>query len=86
MNDEVSKPDLAAHFRAMADLIDLNKDAKFGGAVVIVPPTAGGNVVAQLLLDSAEDPVQFWTTLQFRIKAVLDDISNSQRLASGGRR
>lgn len=71
--------DNAGLFRKMADNIDHNKGAPFGGAIVIVPPDGGGKPVSTLLLDDAGDPAQFWAALQARAQIEIANLSDKQR-------
>ena len=81
MNDLVEKPknDVAGRFRVMADRIDHNADANFGGAVVIYPPPNGGEPVELLMLDLQSDPAQFWQAIDFRIKIKLSELDDKRR-------
>jgi len=45
MNDETQSPSNADYFRKMADRIDHNKDAGFGGACVFIPPQGMGEPI-----------------------------------------
>lgn len=75
----------AEPFTKMAQRIEHNSDAKFGGAVVIVPPV--GEQIELLMLDEAADAAQFWGTLKTRIQFALDKLEEQQRTAQGfGRR
>ena len=57
--------DISDRFRRMATAIDHNAEqGGFGGAFVIVPPKEGGDVVETLILDSTQDPAQFWVLLK----------------------
>lgn len=58
-------------FRSMADRIEKNDDADFGGAVVIIPPDENGSI-EMLVLDSRKDVLHFWT----QIKTVVDIAQN----------
>ena len=49
-------------FEQMAARIRLNKDAKFGGAFLVVPP-ADGEPFSIILLDQEEAPI-FWGALK----------------------
>lgn len=74
----LSMPDQrSAAFRAMAERIDHNEDAPFGGAFVIIPP--GGDAQDMLLLDNSGNPAIFWSTLQVRVKIALQEIEDSER-------
>ena len=53
-------------FREMADRIDRNASAEFGGAILLVPPK--GEPVAVLLVDPAQDIEHFWSTCEAKVK------------------
>jgi hypothetical protein len=72
--------DHAARFRAIADKIDLNGSADFGGAYVIVGPE--GTSIDLLMLDGKANPAVFWSTVQTRVQIVLAEIADAER--SGG--
>lgn len=57
-------------FSRMAERIKHNADAKFGGAVVLVPPN-NGVPIELLMLDSAGDEGQFWATIITRIQLAM---------------
>ena len=59
-------------FTKMAERIQHNEDAKFGGACVLVPP-GGGKALELLMLDAAEDEGQFWATILTRIQTAIHD-------------
>jgi len=59
-------------FLKMAAAIELNKDSKFGGACVLVPP-GGGKALELLMLDAAEDEGQFWATILTRIQVAITE-------------
>lgn len=50
-------------FEDMAERIRRNSDDGFGGAFVLVPPPGFGNPVTNLLLNSANLSLLFWSTL-----------------------
>ncbi len=68
----------SAPFRQMADNIDHNKDATFGGACVIVPPANGGDVISTLILDTTGDAVLFWTSVQARATQMINELGAKQ--------
>ena len=78
----------AKSFARMAERVLHNQDSVFGGAVVIVPPKNAGEQIELLMLDSAGDPAQFWSTIQTRIAIVMDKLKDQERNvnAFGGRR
>jgi hypothetical protein len=63
-------------FTKMAERIQHNEDATFGGACVLVPP-GGGKALELLMLDTAEDEGQFWATILTRIQVAINE--NDQR-------
>jgi len=71
--------ELADYFRAMAARIEANGDAGFGGAFVVAPPATGGEVTSILVLDSHEDPAQFWSMLQTRAQTMLAMLQRAER-------
>ena len=52
----------ARMFEAMAVQIRLNKDAKFGGAFLVVPP-ADGEPFSSIMLNQ-DEPSIFWSTVK----------------------
>jgi hypothetical protein len=50
-------------FDKMAAQLRLNKDAKFGGAFLLLPPGDGSEPIEQLMLN-LEEPSIFWASLQ----------------------
>ena len=74
-------------FRAMADAIERNANASFGGAFVVVPPAEGGDVLETLILDSKTDPAQFWQMLLTKCQMMIATLDAQQRQSAfGGRR
>ena len=69
-------------FTKMAERIDHNADAKFGGACVLVPP-GGGKALELLMLDTAEDEGQFWATILTRIQTAIAE-ADQKKLANRG--
>jgi len=59
--------EIAKRFESMAAQIRLNKDGKFGGAFLLVPPPLSGNIVETLVL-SDQNAGLFWSS----IKAMVD--------------
>lgn len=72
--------DNSISFTKMARRITHNEDAKFGGAVVIVPPF--GDPIELLMLDGAGDQAQFWSTILSRIQVVMQNLQEKERVAS----
>jgi hypothetical protein len=78
-------PDLP--FQVMTQRIVHNAGADFGGAFVVVPPAEGGEVLNTLLLDSRQDPVQFWILLKTKCETEIANLDQKQRGANAfGRR
>ena len=76
---EPPAPEAAQRFTAMAAAIEHNAAATFGGAVVIIPPTNGGEPIELLILDLKADPAQFWSTIKTRIEIKLAELDERQR-------
>jgi hypothetical protein len=77
--------DNSVPFTNMADRIKHNEDAKFGGAVVLIPPT--GDPIELLMLDAQGDQAQFWSTILSRIQVIMNQLQEKERIAQGfGRR
>ena len=87
MSDENELPSNSERFRTMAERIDHNKDAGFGGACVFVPPQGMGDPIEILILDTGSEAAQFYSTVATRLQLALDKMQ-SQNQASGiyGRR
>ena len=66
-------------FTKMAQRIEHNAEATFGGAVVIVPPKNAGDQIELLMLDAQGDPAQFWSTVMTRIQVVLEKLKDQER-------
>ena len=75
---ELSAQQAADAFTRMADAIVLNKQASFGGAVVIIPPEGGGEPVDILLL-TKQSPVAFWALLKATVDAALNELDAAAR-------
>jgi hypothetical protein len=87
MSDEAQPPTLADRFRQMADRIDHNKDAGFGGACVIIPPVGVGEPLEMLALDNRADAAQFFSNIVTRLNRMIEDSAAKDALAQGfGRR
>ena len=63
-------------FRAMAEQIEHNADAGFGGAFVIQPP--GGEPLRMLFLNPSPDAAVFWGTLKTTIDMALAELAQQQ--------
>lgn len=75
---------LANTLREMADRIEANGAAQFGGCFVVLPPM-GLDPMTTLILDNKQDPAQFYGVLQTKCKIALDSIDAQQRAAGGWR-
>jgi len=73
-------------FRKMADDIDRNAAAGFGGAFVCVPPTNGGDSFQTLIVGEAIDPSDFWNLLATKSKAQMSAVDAAQRTGQAFRR
>ena len=68
-------------FTQMAEKIERNGDADFGGAFVIYPP-GGDPVVQDLSVNPTADQIRFWLKLKTEIDAViqrLDEVARNQQ-------
>jgi hypothetical protein len=87
MSDDPVVPSNSERFRKMAERIDHNSDAGFGGACVIIPPANSGDPIEVLLLDNAADPATFYSTVSTRLQLALDKIAETKAQQMGfGRR
>ena len=74
-------------FFQMRERIGKNTTDAFGGAFVVVPPEGGGDPLETLILDSKQDPAQFWNLLMTKCQIMLAELDQKQRSnASFGRR
>ena len=80
MSDETQLPSNAERFRKMAERIDHNKDAGFGGACVFIPPQGMGDPIEVLILDNAGDPAQFYSTVATRLQIALDKMRDQNQM------
>lgn len=77
---------LAKELRDMADRLVLNGPDAFGGCFVVLPPM-GGDALKTLILDSKQDPAQFWGILKAKSEMALMSLDEMARNQSGyGRR
>lgn len=60
--------EIALRFEAMAAQIRLNKDGKFGGAFLLIPPPLAGSPVETLVL-SDQNAGLFWSTIKGLVDA-----------------
>ena len=75
--------EIAKRFEAMAAQIRLNKDGKFGGAFLLVPPPLTGNIVETLVL-SDQNAGLFWSAVKTMVDAEFNALKEQQaRLGSG---
>jgi hypothetical protein len=81
MNDETQLPSNSERFRKMAERIDHNKDAGFGGACVFVPPQGMGEPIEILILDTGSEVAQFYSTVATRLQIALDKMQNQNQVA-----
>jgi hypothetical protein len=73
--------------RRLADQIEKNDNATFGGVAVIVPPEGGGDPIEILILDPKRNAGQFYATIKTRLETQLADLEAQQRQPAGfGRR
>jgi hypothetical protein len=70
-------------FEDMAAQIRLNRDAKFGGAFLVVPP-ADGDPFSSLMLNQDASGV-FWGALKSLVEMALVDIERMSRTQGFGR-
>jgi len=71
---------LADELRSMADSMELNGPASFGGCFVVLPPM-GGEPIKTLILDSKQDPAQFWAILKTKAEMALASLDEQSRVA-----
>lgn len=76
---KLSPEAVAQLFDDMAAKIRLNKDNSFGGAFVIIPPEEGGAPIVTLILDSKQDPGQFFTLLKVKAEAQITMLDVARR-------
>jgi hypothetical protein len=67
-------------FSGMAELVGHNASRGFGGAFAVIPP-GDGEPVTLLLLDNAQSPAMFWSSLKTKIDMALAEIEESERSA-----
>jgi hypothetical protein len=74
MSDEPEQRDIieerAKMFESMAAQIRLNGGAKFGGAILAIPP--GDGEPFESIMFGQEEPAIFWSTIQTLAKLALD--------------
>lgn len=76
----------AALFEDMARQIRLNKDAKFGGAFVLLSPDTTDETTSfrSLMLDQAQ-PGIFWASIQTIVQIAMSELEKQQRGQQGFR-
>jgi hypothetical protein len=74
----------AVILRRLADQIDLNDPASFGGVAVIVPPQDAGEPIEVLILDPKKNAAQFYATIKTRLEGQLSDLEVLQRQQQAG--
>ena len=80
MSDEQPDPAeaRAVMFEEMARQIRLNKDAKFGGAFLFVPPGEGTEPFSSLMLNQ-DQPGIFWAAIQTLADMAIKEVDKMQR-------
>lgn len=68
----------AAILRRMADTLEKNNNAFFGGLAVIIPPQ-GGEAIEVMILDPATNLPQFWSLIQTRMQLSIKALDEPQR-------
>lgn len=68
---------IAQRFEAMAAQIRLNKDGKFGGAFLLIPPPMAGETVETLML-SDQNAGFFWTVIKGLVDSEFKRIQDQQ--------
>lgn len=66
----------------MAERIDHNKDAGFGGACVFVPPQGMGDPIEILILDTGSEVAQFYSAVASRIERAMETLRQQNQAAS----
>lgn len=66
-------------FRLMAEAIERNEEALFGGAFVVVPPKDAGEPIETLILDAKQDSAQFWILLKSKCEQEIAKADEKQR-------
>lgn len=73
--------EIAKLFDAMAAQIRLNKDGKFGGAFLLVPPLTAGNTVETLMM-SDQNAGFFWTVIKGLVDSEFKKVQDAQAYAN----
>lgn len=81
------QPNQAAQLlRKMAEHVERNAGATFGGVAVVIPPANGGDPVELLILDSAADPATFYATIKSRLETEVLKLDAASRQQQAFRR
>lgn len=67
----------------MAARIELNAEQGFGGAFVIMPPGEEPNPKVLLMLNNADTPAMFWSTLQTTCAIALQELAAEEEKSAG---
>ena len=78
MVDETTKS-VSDLFRKMAEDIDRNAGAGFGGAFVCVPPKDGGEAFQTLIVGEGTDPSDYWVLLKSKAEAQIRAVDQAAR-------
>ena len=77
----IEKDEYAKAFHAMAERIERNPKADFGGAMVIVSPQK--EIVDVLLVGTKADNVHFWATIKNKMEAAVADAIAAEETKQG---
>ena len=69
----------AQAFERMAAQIRLNKDAKFGGAFLLIPPDSTEEAWQASLMLNQEEPSIFWASVQTIANMAVQALDRGQR-------
>jgi hypothetical protein len=75
----------ARMFDSMAAQLRLNKDAKFGGAFLMIPPDSTEEQCQSLMLLNMEQPGIFWAAIQTIANMAVNETDRMQRQQGFGR-
>lgn len=76
--------DAADVFKKMAERIESNSNADFGGAFVIVPPGEEAKHLETLILDPTSSAASFWGLLKAKADMALADLDAAERTKQSG--
>jgi hypothetical protein len=79
----VTPLEAAKKFREMADQIERNQDAVFGGAYVIIPPSQDADSLSVLVVDNEADAAGFFCLLEWRITNITKSMDMQERMKQG---